>query len=63
MTVSLAVVLVELGAISWICHHYLDTPLVSAIFQVSIRPKSTVDIWFLGIIVLQVAGRAAPPAF
>jgi hypothetical protein len=33
-TVAVAVVLAELGAISYIRHHYMDTPLVSAIFQV-----------------------------
>ena len=32
--IAVAVVLVELGVISWIRHHYMDTPLVSAIFQV-----------------------------
>jgi VIT1/CCC1 family predicted Fe2+/Mn2+ transporter len=32
--VAAAVVLVELGVISYIRHHYMDTPLVSAIFQV-----------------------------
>ena len=32
--VAVAVVAVELAAISWIRHHYMDTPLLSAIFQV-----------------------------
>jgi erythrin-vacuolar iron transport family protein len=32
--VAVAVVAVELGAISYIRHHYMDTPLLSAIFQV-----------------------------
>lgn len=32
--VAVAVVLVELGVISYIRHHYMDTPLMSAIFQV-----------------------------
>jgi erythrin-vacuolar iron transport family protein len=32
--VSIAVVAVELGVISWIRHHFMDTPLLSAIFQV-----------------------------
>jgi erythrin-vacuolar iron transport family protein len=31
---AIAVVLVELGVISYIRHHYMDTPLTSAIFQV-----------------------------
>jgi hypothetical protein len=35
-TVAVAVVLVELGAISYIRHHYMDTPLMSAIFQVAV---------------------------
>ena len=34
--VAIAVVLVELGVISWIRHHFMDTPLTSAIFQVVI---------------------------
>jgi rubrerythrin len=33
-TVAIAVVIVELGVISYIRHHYMDTPLTSAIFQV-----------------------------
>jgi rubrerythrin len=32
--VAIVVVAVELAAISWIRHHYMDTPLLSAIFQV-----------------------------
>jgi erythrin-vacuolar iron transport family protein len=32
--VAVAVVAMELGAISYIRHHYMDTPLTSAIFQV-----------------------------
>ena len=28
------VVLIELGVISWIRHHYMDTPFLSAAFQV-----------------------------
>ena len=34
VTRSVAVVVVELGVISYIRHHYMDTPLLSAIFQV-----------------------------
>jgi rubrerythrin len=34
MTFAVAVVAVELGAISYIRHHYMDTPLLSAAFQV-----------------------------
>lgn len=32
--VAIAVVAVELALIAWIRHHYMDTPLLSAIFQV-----------------------------
>ncbi len=32
--VAVVVVVLELGVISWIRHHYMDTPLLSAIFQV-----------------------------
>jgi rubrerythrin len=31
---AIAVVAVELGVIAWIRHHYMDTPLLSAVFQV-----------------------------
>ena len=31
---AVAVVLVELGVISWVRHRYMDTPLPSAVFQV-----------------------------
>jgi rubrerythrin len=34
MTVAIAVVIVELGAISWIRQHYMETPLVRAALQV-----------------------------
>ncbi|HKB92145.1 MAG TPA: ferritin family protein [Opitutaceae bacterium] len=33
-TVAAGVVVVELGVISWIRHHYMDTPLLAAAFQV-----------------------------
>ena len=32
--VAVAVVAAELGAIAWIRNHYMDTPLLRAIFQV-----------------------------
>jgi rubrerythrin len=35
-TVAFAVVAVELGVISYIRHYYMDTPLLSAIFQVGV---------------------------
>jgi len=34
MTLATIVVIVELGIISWIRHHYMDTPILSATFQV-----------------------------
>ena len=34
MTLATVVVIVELGLISWIRHHYMDTPILSATFQV-----------------------------
>ena len=33
-SVAVCVVLVELGIISWVRHKFMDTPLVSAVFQV-----------------------------
>src|SRR6516164_4557573 len=33
-SIAVFVVAIELAAISWIRHHYMDTPLLSAIFQV-----------------------------
>jgi uncharacterized membrane protein (DUF485 family) len=33
-TIAIAVVIAELGIISWIRKHYMDTPLLGAIFQV-----------------------------
>src|SRR5206468_7171561 len=34
--IAVAVVLVELGAIAWIRHRFMDMPLASAVFQVVI---------------------------
>jgi rubrerythrin len=34
MAIAIAIVAVELGVIAWIRHRYMDTPLVSATFQV-----------------------------
>ena len=34
MYLAMAIVAVELAVIAWIRHHYMDTPLLSAIFQV-----------------------------
>jgi hypothetical protein len=33
-TIAVCVVLVELGIISWIRHRFMDSPWVSALFQV-----------------------------
>jgi erythrin-vacuolar iron transport family protein len=34
--VAIIIVVIELTLISWIRHHYMDTPLLSAIFQVAL---------------------------
>jgi uncharacterized membrane protein (DUF485 family) len=34
LTLAIIVVVVELAVISWIRNHFMDTPLLSAIFQV-----------------------------
>ncbi len=34
MTIAVAIVAVELGVIAWVRHRYMDTPLLSAAFQV-----------------------------
>jgi VIT1/CCC1 family predicted Fe2+/Mn2+ transporter len=36
MTAAVAVVVVELAVISWIRHHYMDTPPLSAALQVGL---------------------------
>jgi hypothetical protein len=36
MTVSVAVVAVELGTISWIRYRFMDTPFLQAAFQVGV---------------------------
>jgi erythrin-vacuolar iron transport family protein len=36
MGVAIAVVLTELGAITWIRHRYMDTPIPSAALQVGL---------------------------
>ncbi len=46
--VAVTVLLVELGAISSIRHHYLDTPLVSALFQVIV---GSVLVFLTGILI------------
>ena len=46
--VAVVVVALELAAISWIRHHYMDTPLLSAIFQVVL---GGVLVFLAGIII------------
>src|SRR5439155_9993542 len=36
MTVAIVIVAIELAIISWIRHRYMDTPLLSAAFQVGV---------------------------
>jgi rubrerythrin len=48
MTVAVAVVAVELGAISYIRHRYMDTPLLSAAFQVVV---GGVLVFLAGIVI------------
>jgi rubrerythrin len=47
-SVAVAVVMVELGVISYIRHHYMDTPLTSAVFQVVI---GGVLVFLTGIVI------------
>ena len=34
--IAIAVVIVELGVISWIRHRFMDTPLLQATFQIAV---------------------------
>ena len=36
LAIAFVVVVVELGVITWIRHHYMDTPTVSAAMQVAL---------------------------
>jgi rubrerythrin len=47
-TVAVAVVVAELGAISWIRSHYMDTPFLSAAFQVIV---GGVLVFFAGMLI------------
>jgi rubrerythrin len=51
--IAVAVVLVELGVISYIRHHYMDTPLTSAIFQVVV---GGVLVFLTGIVIGRFGG-------
>jgi len=48
MAVAVAVVAVELGVIAWIRHRYMDTPLLSAAFQVVV---GGVLVFIVGILI------------
>jgi len=48
MAVAIAVVAVELGVIAWIRHRYMDTPLLSAAFQVVV---GGVLVFIVGILI------------
>jgi hypothetical protein len=48
MYVAIAVVAVELGIIAWIRHRYMDTPLLSAAFQVIV---GGVLVFIVGILI------------
>jgi rubrerythrin len=47
-TIAVAVVVVELGIISWIRHHYMDTPFLSAAFQVIV---GGLLVFFAGMVI------------
>ena len=36
MTIAILIVVAELGAISWVRHRYMDTPVLSAAVQVAL---------------------------
>jgi hypothetical protein len=48
MVVAMAVVAIELGVIAWIRNRYMDTPLLSAVFQVVL---GGVLVFLTGIII------------
>ena len=48
MCVAVAIVTVELAVIAWIRHRYMDTPLVSAAFQVIL---GGVLVFIVGILI------------
>jgi len=56
MTLAIAVVVVELAAISWIRHKYMDTPLLSAALQVMI---GGILVFLTGVLIGVWMGGAA----
>jgi len=48
MAVAMAVVAVELGAIAWVRHHYMNTPLLTAILQIVV---GGVAVFIAGILI------------
>jgi erythrin-vacuolar iron transport family protein len=48
MCVAVAIVAVELAVITWIRHRYMDTPLLSAAFQVIV---GGVLVFIVGILI------------
>ena len=48
MAIAIAIVAVELGVIAWIRHRYMDTPLLSATFQVVV---GGVLVFIVGILI------------
>jgi erythrin-vacuolar iron transport family protein len=48
MCVAVAIVAVELAVIAWIRHRYMDTPLLSAAFQVIV---GGVLVFIVGILI------------
>jgi len=48
MCIAVAIVAVELAVISWIRHRYMDTPLLSAAFQVIV---GGVIVFIVGILI------------
>jgi erythrin-vacuolar iron transport family protein len=48
MIVAVAIVAVELAATAWIRHRYMDTPLLSAAFQVIV---GGVLVFIVGIVI------------
>jgi rubrerythrin len=47
-TVAIVVVAIELGVIAWVRHHYMDTPLLSAMFQIVV---GGILVFLVGIVI------------
>lgn len=57
MGVAVVIVAIELAAISWIRHRYMDTPLLAATFQVVV---GGVLVFITGILIGMIGGGVAP---